>query len=806
MKRTLFPILFIGLLIPVRGIAQETMYKRPAAILEEVAMAKLSPVTWISDSGEWALLMERSPYRSIAKLAQPELRIAGTRINPVTFGGSRVSEFAGVTLLHVPSGKEVTASGLPAGAVVINAEYSPSEKEIVLFVEENDGVYLFCFSAQLPQVRKITGRKLNTTTGTTIQWINDTEFFTLAVPSDVGAPPEKPLVPAGPVIQESTGQKEAIRTFQDLLKDPYDESLFDYYFTSQLIRVDMEGPVKEVGEPAIYGWPFSLSPDRNYFLASTLHRPYSYLVPMSYFPQKTFVMDLSGKIIRELQETPVLNLPSGYDVASPYPRSYGWRADKPATLFWVEAQDGGNPRENKVEYMDIVYQWDYPFDGVKEEVGRTIKRFRNILWHDDSFALLYEYSRTDNRTKTWQIKPASEEAPVLLVDLSMDDSYNNPGNPLTVKNQYNRNIVYTDKAHNELLMLSNGASPEGDMPYISRFTLKDKKNRILWRCEAPFYETVVKVTDPAKLQVITSCQSNTEPANLFVRDLKRKRSTQLTRFPNPYPAMEGVSKEKIFYKRADGVDMTATVYLPAGYDKEKDGPLPVLMWAYPREFRSATDAAQVRGSRYTFTNIGNGSPVFWVLRGFCVMENVEMPIVSTSEGVQPNDNFIEQLTMNAEAAIKVISEMGVGDPERVAIGGHSYGAFMTANLLTRTNLFKAGIARSGAYNRTLTPFGFQNEARTYWEAPEVYNNMSPFMHADKLNGALLIIHGELDNNTGTFPIQSERLYSALKGHGAVTRYVVLPYESHGYVAEENILHLLYECDEWLDKYVKNASR
>jgi dipeptidyl aminopeptidase/acylaminoacyl peptidase len=265
--------------------------------------------------------------------------------------------------------------------------------------------------------------------------------------------------------------------------------------------------------------------------------------------------------------------------------------------------------------------------------------------------------------------------------------------------------------------------------------------------------------------------------------------------------MKGVSKEQIRYKREDGVDLTATVYLPAGYSKEKDGRLPVIMWAYPREYKSASDAAQVRGSKYTFTSISYGSPIFWVKKGYCVMDNVEMPIVG-GNGVEPNDNFTEQLVMNAEAAAKVIHEMGVGDTSRLAVGGHSYGAFMTANLLVHTNLFKAGIARSGAYNRTLTPFGFQAETRTYWQAPEVYNAMSPFMYADKLNGALLLIHGELDNNSGTFPIQSERFFQALKGHGATVRYVVLPLESHGYSAKENILHMLYETDSWLEKYVK----
>ncbi|MDD4516265.1 prolyl oligopeptidase family serine peptidase [Massilibacteroides sp.] len=785
------------------SVAQETEYQRPPHEIEEVALAKLSPITRISDKGQWALFLERSPYRSLAKLAQPELKIAGTRINPKTFNESRGAEYTGVSLMNIRTQEEKKVTGLPEEAVVITSSFSPSESKVLLWVEEEDGVYLYSFNVNDPVAIRVTDRKINATTGATILWINDNDFLTLVIPSSIGDVPATPKVPSGPIIQENKGKATPVRTYQDLLKNPYDEDLFDYYFTSQLVRIS-DNVITEIGNPAIYGGIISLSPDKSLLLISTTERPYSYQVPMYNFPRRTYIADLNGKIVKELAKTPILTLPSGYDVTSPYPRSYGWRADKPATIYWVEAQDKGNPRENKVEYMDIVYQWAYPFTGEKEEVTKTEKRFRSILWHDDSFALLYEYTRAANRTKTWLIKPASGKTPQLLFDLSVDDRYNQPGNPHMVKNEAGKYIVYTNKAKDELLMLSPGASPEGDMPYISRFSLKNKKNTILWRSQAPYYESVVEIIDPVKLQVITSRQSVTEPANFFFRDLKRKKSTQLTHFLNPYPSMANVTKEKIFYKRADGVDLTATVYLPAGYDKEKDGRLPVLMWAYPREFRSASDATQIRGSQYTFTNIGYGSPVFWVLRGYCVMESVEMPIVGTSQDTEPNDNFIEQLTMNAEAAVKVITDMGVGDPDRIAVGGHSYGAFMTANLLAHTKLFKAGIARSGAYNRTLTPFGFQNETRTYWEAPDVYNTMSPFMHADKLNGALLLIHGEMDNNSGTFPIQSERYYQALKGHGATTRYVILPYESHGYAAKENILHLLYETDAWLEEYVKNA--
>jgi dipeptidyl aminopeptidase/acylaminoacyl peptidase len=350
-------------------------------------------------------------------------------------------------------------------------------------------------------------------------------------------------------------------------------------------------------------------------------------------------------------------------------------------------------------------------------------------------------------------------------------------------------------------MTAPGASPEGDRPFLSTFNTSNGKQKIIWRSQAPYFEQVVDVIDPAKLVIVTAKESVSTPVNYYLQDLKKKTSVALTAFPHPQPLLKGVQKQLLKYKRKDGVDLTAMLYLPEGYDPAKDGRLPVLMWAYPREYKSASDAAQVRGSAYRFTRVNYGSPIFWVTRGFAVMDATEMPIVGEGDK-EPNDTFVEQLVMNAEAAVNKITEMGVGDKDRIAVGGHSYGAFMTANLLAHTNLFKAGISRSGAYNRTLTPFGFQNEQRTYWQAPDVYYKMSPFSYADKLKAPILLIHGEADNNSGTFPIQSERLYNAIKGNGGTARLVFLPQESHGYAAKESVLHMLWEMDEWLMKYVK----
>ena len=456
----------LSLALASPGMAQETNYQRPPAVIEEVALAKLSPIIRISDNNQWALQLERSPYRSIAKLAQPELKLAGMRISPETFNTSRQAEYTGASLMNIATQEEIKIEGIPDNAVITEASFSPSSNKVALFVEEADGVYLYICTPEQPVAQKVSTRKINATSGAEILWISDNEFITLMVPENRGKAPEKPTVPSGPIIQESTGKVMPARTYQDLLKNPYDEQLFDYYFTAQLVRIK-EGAVYEIGKPAIYGSTLSLSPDKSLLLIATVHRPYSYQVPVYNFPQKFEVIDLQGNSIYTLADNPTINIPMGYDTTSPYPRQFGWRSDQPATVYWAEAQDKGDPKQNKTDFMDIIYQISYPFNSEKQEVAKTEKRFRNILWNDDAFALLIETSRETRKNRTFTFKPCSSESPVLLFDVSTDDNYNNPGNPLTIKNAYGKYIVYTNKAHNELLMLAQGASPKGDMPYLS---------------------------------------------------------------------------------------------------------------------------------------------------------------------------------------------------------------------------------------------------------------------------------------------------------------------------------------------------
>jgi dipeptidyl aminopeptidase/acylaminoacyl peptidase len=443
-------------------------------------------------------------------------------------------------------------------------------------------------------------------------------------------------------------------------------------------------------------------------------------------------------------------------------------------------------------------------NSVASELFRTKMRFQGVTWGNNLIAVFYEESYAQRKLQMNRYNPSTGKSDSVF-SRSSNDLYSDIGSPLTQKNEFGRQVLIILK-EKELLMSADGASDEGDMPLIQTFDITTGGTRLLWKCKAPYYEYLVKIIDPINLCFITSKESQKEISNYYLHTTQKKKPVEipLTAFENPYTLLEGISRQKITYKRADGVKLSGNLYLPKGYDHARDGALPVLIWAYPVEYKSAADASQVRGSKNTFTRPFYGSPVLWATRGYAILDNAEMPIVGEN-GTEPNDNFIPQLYLNAHAAIQALADMGVGDSTRVAVGGHSYGAFMAVNLLAHTDLFKAGIARSGAYNRTLTPFGFQGEERTYWDAPEVYNNMSPFSHADKIKTPLLLIHGDSDNNSGTFPIQSERLFSAIKGLGGTVRYVSLPFESHGYVAKENILHMLWETDQWLEKYVKKVS-
>lgn len=779
-------------------------YQTPPKDITDLVLARPIPFVSIDRKGEWMLLMERSPLPTVEELAQPELRIAGLRINPNNFSPSRTVHSANLQLKNIKTGQIYQVKDLPPNLRATSLQWNSSENKIAFTNLTNTDVSLWVIDVPNQTARKISNEPLNAVMGSAYLWADDNTILYKAVARSLNQQPLKPSAPNGPIIQESKDNAAASRTYQDLIRSGYDEALFEFYATSVIKRLSLaDQKVLTIGVADIYS-TWSLSPNKKFILARTIDKPFSYLFPWSGFPHTIKVIDAgTGNDIKVLAKNPSNEgQPIGFDDAVIFPRDFDWRDDEPATITYVQALDKGLGRSN-AEYRDAFMI--SPVDGTPRELFKTKRRLQTVRWANSELALVYEGSFAQRKSRISKLNPSTGSLDSLY-ERSSNDNYANIGTPVTVRNEFGRDVVLVQK-NGELLLDAAGASPKGDLPLLQTWNLKTGQRKILWQCEEGYFEYVVSVIDAEKMQFITRRESPTQNPNYYLRELQKKKPVfvAITDFKNPYSQLEGIIKQKISYKRADGVDLTADLYLPKGYDQKKDGLLPVLIWAYPREYKSVADAAQVRGSRYTFTTISGGSPLFYVTQGYAVMDNAEMPIVG-SDGKEPNDNFIPQLYLNAHAAIQAVARMGVGDSTRVAVGGHSYGAFMTANLLAHTKLFKAGIARSGAYNRTLTPFGFQAEERTYWQAPEVYYNMSPFSHADKIKTPLLLIHGELDNNPGTFPIQTERLFNAIKGHGGTVRYIQLPYESHGYTGKENVLHMLWEQHQWLEKYVKNADK
>lgn len=780
-------------------------YKTPPKDIADMLLAKSSPNVSLDNKGEWMLFTQSSSYPSVEELARPELKIAGLRINPENFAPSRQNYVNELYLRNLNSNKEFKISGLPSPLFAGSISWSPNDKKIAFIQTTNNRVDLFVIDITTKKATKVNKMALNVISGGTYQWVDDNTILYKTILKPATAAPAKPAVPKGPTVQENYGKATPRPTYQDLIKNPYDEQLFEFYATTQLVK-NVNGVETKIGQPAIYS-SYSVSPDNKYMLVRLLKKPFSYTVPANGFPTVVVITDINGKTIKQLADLPSSETaPSGNDNVQMAPRSFDWRDDEAATITWCMPLDSGFIKKN-VEYHDAVYALPAPFNATPTELFKTKMRFRGVSWGTTTFALVNEGLTGKQRTQTNKFNPSTGEIS-LLMERNTTDAYSNPGLPVSEKNKFGRYVIKLIDNGTKLLMNNpTGSSPKGDLPFLATFDIATKKTDIIWRSQEGYFENITRVIDADKLVLLTRRESEKEMPNYWIKNLKlRIADRQLTSFSNPYPQMDGVSKEKIRYKRADGVDLTGDLYLPKGYDAKRDGKLPVLIWAYPAEYNSAADAAQIRGSEHRFTLVAGGSPIFYVTQGYAVLNNAEMPIVATSKDKKPNDNFIEQLTMNAEAAIHVLDSIGIGDRNRVAVGGHSYGAFMTANLLAHTKLFKAGIARSGAYNRSLTPFGFQNEDRTYWQAMDLYTDMSPFTHADKIKTPILLVHGEMDNNTGTFPIQSERMFNAIKGNGGTVKFVSLPYESHGYAGRENVLHTLAEQFNWLEKYVKNGDK
>jgi len=790
-------VTILGATFFVLQVSAQTPYKLPPKEVVDILDAAPTPFVLMSPRNDAMLLVDYRPHPSIELLAQPFLKLGGLRVNPEIGARQRLTHYTRLSIKWIQQNKTVTIDA-PTDAKLGIPRWSFDGTKLAFTHDLADGVELWVADAATGKAKAIAGVRVNDVLTTSFQWMNDnTHLLVQAVPAGRGKMPETPKVPVGPNVEETAGKISKMSTFQDLLRTPHDETLFEHFATSQLSIVNATtGEIKPVGAPAMLMNAES-SPDGNYLLVTKLKRPFSYRVPYFYFTRSTEVWDANGKLVNLIADLPISDEIPTQGVATG-PRSFEWQELHPAKLAWVEALDGGDPLK-KIPHRDKLMTLAAPFSSTPTETMPIQHRYAGIDWaarRDE--AMLMEYDR-DRRWRTTAILNLNDPQKTrkVVFDLSVNDAYNDPGRP-----------VYDIRPNGETVLLqegdwiylrAGGASPTGERPRLDRFNLKTLAKQNIFRSPEKAYESFAAFTGKDRNAIVTRYESPTAPPNYFLTDLKKNARTTLTDFKDPAPQLTGLKKDLVKYKRADGVDLSGTLYLPPNYQKATR--LPLLVWAYPLEFSDAGTAGQVRGSPYQFTFFRGASPLFFVTQGYAVLMDATMPVVGDPETM--NNTYVEQIVGAGKAAIDKLDSMGVIDRNRVGVSGHSYGAFMTANLLAHSDIFAAGIARSGAYNRTLTPFGFQSERRSFWEAPDLYMKVSPFMHANKINEPILLIHGEADNNSGTFTIQSERLYQALKGNGATARLVLLPHESHGYTARESVLHTLAEMLEWADKYVKN---
>ena len=797
-----FLSLLFTLCIAQLSVAQLNVgYQNPHPDILKYADVDLPPITRLNDAKTMAVFLGRDQYKSLAELSEPELRLAGLRINPVTNIGSRTSYYNNFSLYHINQKKEVNIKGLPASKRFANFSWSPNQNAFAFTNTTQTGVELWVVDVSKAVAKKLTESQLNANMGMPFDWIDNDKLLVKFLPESKQALiDQQEAIPDGPTISENAGEKAQNRTYQDLLSNEADEFNFEQLTTSTLQIVDTEGDTTDFLPEGIYR-SVAISPDRNQVMISEVKRPYSYLVPYYRFPFTTSVYNLQGDLIAQIDDSPLdEERPKGFMSTKTGKRSISWREDQPASLVWVEALDGGDANV-EADFRDEIFTQDSPFTANPKSLGKTTLRYSGIEWGDEDTAILYEYWWNDRTIKTTLFNPQETvQTGRVIEERNYQDIYSDPGNFVSHKNEFGKYVLLEENG--KLFLTGDGYSEEGILPFFDEFSISTLETTRRWQAKlGNELEDIVDVIDAEKGILFERIESPTSYPNYYIRDIN-KGVEQVTFFDNPFEGMNQVSKQIIEYQRADGVDLSATLYLPADYNKNSGEKLPMLLWAYPREFKDSSTAGQKSTSPNEFTYPYYGSPIYWVNRGYAVLDDAAFPIVGEGEK-EPNDSFIDQLVSNAEAAINAVDELGYIDTERVAVGGHSYGAFMTANLLTHSDLFAAGIARSGAYNRSLTPFGFQSEERNFWEASDVYFTMSPFMNAEKMKHPLLLIHGEADNNSGTYPMQSERYFNALKGLGATVRLVMLPKESHGYRAKENIMHMLWEQDQWLEKHVKN---
>lgn len=753
-------------------------YQQPDERLTQLVDAAGSVGWQLSASEKWLLQTETAAYPHLQMLPQDTVALAGLLINLPQLSAGLSRGFQRISIQHMLKAThyEWAAS---SGQRLFSPLLSPDENWLSVVVAQPDGLFIELMDLRNGK-RKRMRQRLNAILGIQYQWLADSSALVAAIdPSS--ETPTRLAAPIEPEVRESSGKAAKLRTLQQLLQSDSDAAYFEQLIQSRLVRVSTRLSVKTIIEQPLYS--FALSPDSQFVLTQQLARPYSFRVRYTHFPRQAGIYDLKGKKVADAGS---LNLHESRKTRSGR-RILSWQPQQAASLYWVE-------KSNDEASKDHIWSWSAPFSAAPQLLYSTAWRYSKLLWSDSGLAILYEKDEDTEQERTWLFSNGLTGTPQLWYQRNSKDRHALPGEPLLTTNRYLKRVLQLSK-NGEFYI--RGLDDKSMLARLAAVNPETQQQSLLWQSASDAEETPLQLL--ADETVLLTRQTVAQPPELYIQP-KNGQQQQWVKRGHPAPDYAQVQQQWIEYQRSDGVKLSGRLYLPAGY-KPADGPLPVLMWAYPREYASASLAEQRTVPEQRFSRFRPSGAQPYVGLGYAVFDQVTMPIIS-KDGALPNDDFLPQLVANAEAAVDVLVSMGVAERGNIAVAGHSYGAFMVANLLAHTDLFAAGIARSGAYNRSLTPFGFQSEKRSLWQDAVLYNKMSPFVYADRIDSPLLLIHGEADANSGTFPMQSERLFDALQGLGKHSRLVLLPLEGHHYQARESVLHVLWEQQSWLARYLK----
>jgi dipeptidyl aminopeptidase/acylaminoacyl peptidase len=793
---------------PYDGQQPATGWQSPSEELLQVLHAPQLPRMWIAPTGDYMLLADPMLYPPLAELAAPMHKLAGMRVNPAINGRHGRHGGTSPRLVRVEDGV-TTPLNLPEGAEVDDMVWTVDGKRFALIVIHTDHIGLWVGSVE-GEVKKIENFALNPLMGTAVSWLPDQKRLLVRRIPQRGLAPEPPVIPSGPEIVEGIGAS-ARSTYEarNLLETAHDDALFEYYTTSELVIFDpATGEVDIVGKSAPY-YMAEFSPDGEYILIARLVGPWSHEVTWRRFASEIEVWNDQGELVANIvslpltNEVPIHGVPMG-------PRSVSWRPTAPHTLFWVEALDGGNPVA-EVHHRDRLMRLDAPFTAEPQEVFRAEHRIQpwRTAWGAEGGTLMLAQRERIKRWRYVWLLDVDEGTSRLWFDLDEADHYGDPGNPVFRPLPNGRWVLH--QKGDAVYFRGSGATEQGDRPFLDLRHMATGETERLFRCDPDRYEYFTAFAGDEDRFVFRS-ESAVDVPNYYMATIGKKieaaegEATRvlthrpITHFEDPTPQLREIKKRLVRYQREDGVPLSFQLHLPPGY--EEGTALPTVLYAYPLEYSDATTAGQVRGSTQRFMRIYGASHLYFLLQGYAVLDRTAMPMLGDPETTY--DTFVPQLVADAEAAVAKAVEMGVADPERIGIIGHSHGGLMVANLLAHSDLFRAGIARSGSYNKTTQPFGFQSERRSLFEARDVYIQVSPTFFADQVNEPVLVIHGNDDSNPGTLTFQSEVFFEAVRGSGGTARLVLLPFEDHGYRARESVEHVLWEQLRWFDKYVKNA--